>query len=791
MGPTQFQKEIQNKLSNGKSLIIIAPTGLGKTFAVTGDLQISFNKTIYAVPLRALGGSIKKSISELKRNGEDIKVTLHHGKSQESLLFGEEVIVTTYDQIVCAVPGLPLSFPLKAGHAIAGATFMSRLILDEVHLAWGISKEALSILFGILDLRQKLNLQTVIITATLPEEIAQKIAYNFGLECLSVSDNDEGYRLREKNRHIIIKMIELKNSLFVDKKEQNLEPLYQKLFQTKGKSIYFANTVERIQHTYNKLIDELGMDKERILILHNRMSNEKREEIENKVINEYFGKDSTNQDLILLTNQVSEAGIDISANLVISDPAPVDVLIQRAGRCARWFRENEIQGEFFILKPPKQQLRELCLPYDTVLVQKAMDTISSDGKLDWAAEKKWLEEAWGGGPKDAQKKLDNMLYNTTFALNLFDRAAQNRRPGEIASVFREILSIEIAIADTSKQNEEYLQSQLDNKKWPETCSISLGQARNKLRELQRKGEVARVIRYVQDDIIISEADYLQLGDVLILPPTFAYFDKKKGLCYRNSEVEQAGLLSAWIEIEKNNKKIKELGFAQTLFEHSSNVMAKTYEKLTLEGAYKKALRKILPKIYDIDKQTEDLIEVVAQIAAIAAGFHDFGKSDEDWQSKAKRLCPEFPNELIGRTSQNIGRMGIPHTPPVYKAIIEAGELLVGTGEVIDSLLRTIALAATRHHSSFTNPSFQNRLFKPAPEVIDFLNQILKELNAPQEVIENSWRILDAAKEIPNVSSIPLLLPNADLFPIYALIGRAILLADREDASRKELERWRG
>jgi hypothetical protein len=65
-----------------------------------------------------------------------------------------EVVVTTYDQIVCAVPGLPLSLPLSAGHAVAGALLMSRLVIDEVHLAWSISPDILTILLGILEFRQ-------------------------------------------------------------------------------------------------------------------------------------------------------------------------------------------------------------------------------------------------------------------------------------------------------------------------------------------------------------------------------------------------------------------------------------------------------------------------------------------------------------------------------------------------------------------------------------------------------------------------------------------------------------
>lgn len=121
MKATKFQAAVQEALGKGRSLLLVAPTGLGKTFAVTGDLQEDFCKTVYAVPLRALGGGIREAVGDLKRDGKQLSAVIHHGDNQESILFSEEVIVTTYDQVVCGVPGLPLSLPLKAGHAVAGA----------------------------------------------------------------------------------------------------------------------------------------------------------------------------------------------------------------------------------------------------------------------------------------------------------------------------------------------------------------------------------------------------------------------------------------------------------------------------------------------------------------------------------------------------------------------------------------------------------------------------------------------------------------------------------------------
>lgn len=214
MNATKFQLAVQQALRNGKSLLLVAPTGLGKTFAVTGDLQESFCKTVYAVPLRALGSGIQQQVAELTRNGKPVHAVIHHGDQQDSVLFGEEVVVTTYDQVVCGVPGLPLSLPLKAGHAVAGALLMSRLVLDEAHLAWGISDQALTILLGIVDFRRKLGLQTVLLTATLPKEIAARIGQEFDLEVLIVGEGalkeDEGLCERDAKRQVRVSALKLK-----------------------------------------------------------------------------------------------------------------------------------------------------------------------------------------------------------------------------------------------------------------------------------------------------------------------------------------------------------------------------------------------------------------------------------------------------------------------------------------------------------------------------------------------------------------------------------------------------
>ena len=792
MKPTKFQSTVQEALRKGKSLLLLAPTGLGKTFAVTGDLQENFCKTVYSVPLRALGNGIREQVADLRRNGQPVNAVIHHGDQQDSILFGEEVVITTYDQVVCGVPGVPLSLPLKAGHAVAGALLMSRLILDEAHLAWGISDQALTILLGIVDFRTKLDSQTILFTATLPTEIAKQIAEEFRLELVVVGDgelaDDEGLLLREANRQVEVKALKLDAGEKGAGKKVNWSNLDEKLRAGGGKRIYFANTVERIQDAYDRIV-QVGLDPNSITVLHNRMPGLQRAVAE-KDTAERFGKGSCDGEWLLLTNQVAEAGLDISAPLVVSDPAPVDTLVQRAGRCARWFRDGITKGEFYVVDGPNDEARkELCKPqanlYRPDLVAAARKSLPS--RLTWNAERKWIDTAWGADSKKALERVKRAFREIDFALNLFDRAAQQHRPSEIANVFREILSVEVAVEDARSGQD--LEALLNEGKRPETSSVSLARGWQLMRNSNR---TAMVVRYDEGDLNVEVAEHVQPGDVLIVPPTLAFLHAKKGLCFGDGTNKADAIRSSsWTARDREERQLpREGGRRQTLVEHVRGVMRGTYARLSEDGAYTASLRKIL-KSLEPEKSPEQLATVIAQIATVAAAFHDLGKTDRRWQEKARAIDPDFGDGLIGRTGRTATRIGIPHTPPGYLATIKAAELLLVSLDSAEYLVRAIALAAARHHSSLLNPAVVDYQYEPHPEALDFVRAVLAEVDAPAEMRELAPAILAAAAIRPDRQIVPLLLPNDDLFPIYALVGRAILMADREDASKQALEQWKG
>jgi CRISPR-associated endonuclease/helicase Cas3 len=748
------------------------------------------------VPLRALAGSISDEIKSLRRNGKEISVVVHHGKSEGSWLLSEEVAVTTYDQIVCAVPGLPLSLPLSAGHAVAGALLMSRLVLDEVHLAWGISPEALTILLGILEFRKNLGLQTVVMTATMPESVARLIAERMGMKLVVAGDadtkDDEALAERGANRHVVVSLMKVKGPRAGETKV-DLTDVVGALLQRAGKRIYFANTVERLQRTYD-LLRESKCDMSRVTVLHNRMPGSWRAEAE-AAVRQRFGKEDPDGEWLLLTNQVAEAGLDISAPFVLSDPAPVDTLVQRAGRCARWFRRGRTEGAFTVISPPAAKLKDWARPYREPSVQLTLDKLkktvlgaAAPVELDWEKEREWINAAWLGydDPRERLKKVEEHLDRTIFALNLFDRASQMRSPGEIASTFREILSVDVAVVDEGGGVDAELLARLKEGRDLDPSSTSLKRGYGLVKAAKGK---ARVVRYREDELVIEKnPSYLASGELLLIPASVAYLHRAKGLCFVDgSPPEDRIVRSEFLPVTQGSANRPTGSSPQSLWKHTVGVMKRVEERLLRKGDYRSALVNIL-RCLEGPERAEELAGVVGRLAIVATGFHDIGKCGCRWQQRAHQIDPESKEELIGRTANTARRMGVPHTPPGFYAAVAACRAALGDMAETDHLVRAIALAAARHHSSLLNPgAVRGYRFDPVEAASGFVEQVLAELGL-KEI--DAGGLLEAARARGTTAQVPLMLPNDDLFPIYALVGRAILISDREDAAGSSLEEWR-
>lgn len=107
---------------------------------------------------------------------------------------------------------------------------------------------------------------------------------------------------------------------------------------------WIRNSVDDAARTYRALVASGKVDAENILLFHSRFAFCDRQTIESKTLR-WFGKQESGQRAgkIIIATQVIEQSLDLDFDCMITDLAPVDLLIQRAGRLQRHIRTR--QGE--------------------------------------------------------------------------------------------------------------------------------------------------------------------------------------------------------------------------------------------------------------------------------------------------------------------------------------------------------------------------------------------------------------------------------------------------------------
>jgi len=114
-----------------------------------------------------------------------------------------------------------------------------------------------------------------------------------------------------------------------------------------GCGAVIVNTVDRAQTLYRKLKEVLKGDT-RLLLFHARFPADQRAELEHEVL-ACFGKDGKGVKrparALLIATQVAEQSLDIDFDFMLSDLAPVDLILQRAGRLHRHERTRPTAHE--------------------------------------------------------------------------------------------------------------------------------------------------------------------------------------------------------------------------------------------------------------------------------------------------------------------------------------------------------------------------------------------------------------------------------------------------------------
>ncbi len=330
-----FQQKVYELLAEGRSVILQAPTGAGKTRAALYPFLRAWEygedfprKCIYSVPLRVLANQFWDEYEgRTRRYGftRPLHVGIQTGDRPETPRLEDNLIFTTIDQTLSNFLNIPYALSRRQGNLNAGAVLESYLVFDELHLF--DPQVTLPTTLHLLRTVQRV-VPFVVMTATLSEEIVQALARKLDAEPLvltpeETADIPSQHKTRRMQR--------------VDA-ELTAEAV---LTRHKSRSVAICNTVGRAQSLFEALRRQAGPEVE-VRLLHSRFLRADREAHE-KWLQREFGKDKaayTVESAILVATQVVEVGLDITGETLHTELAPAASIVQRAGRCARYEDEK-------------------------------------------------------------------------------------------------------------------------------------------------------------------------------------------------------------------------------------------------------------------------------------------------------------------------------------------------------------------------------------------------------------------------------------------------------------------
>ena len=372
--PYQFQLEVGEKILEGKfPLLIKAPTGSGKTEAVLFPFLNQFidNKfyiaprMIYVLPMRVLVNNVYERIKRYtKKISPYISVQIQHGDFPDSPFFIGDIVVTTLDQFVYGFArasqqvGRHIDMP-------AGAIASSLVIFDEAHMYR--DEFTFSIMRAIMEILYESKIPFVVMTATMPESLEKSLFENIDIKDKKIIGEDV------INSKLQIRIWD--EPLFANNEVNIDDELLRKI--KKKKTLIVLNQVKRAQKVYEEIKNRLRLDENQIVLLHSRFAKKDRERHENTALSLIPYKENGKIKIpegvgIVVSTQVLEAGIDFSAELLLTEIAPADCLVQRAGRCARY--EGE-EGEMIIFPV---EVQEGYRPYEEEHIKKTNNWIKNN-----------------------------------------------------------------------------------------------------------------------------------------------------------------------------------------------------------------------------------------------------------------------------------------------------------------------------------------------------------------------------------------------------------------------------
>jgi CRISPR-associated endonuclease/helicase Cas3 len=807
-----YQDDIAKAIADGKSIILQAPTGAGKTlaslypyFEAWADNDPSFpKKCIYSVPMRVLANQFydeyDKLVSEKLNAAKVPKVSRQTGEYREDSEFQSDLIFATIDQVLSNWLMHPYSLSKRKGNINAGALVGSYLIFDEFHLfdpdsTMPTTLHMLKMLKGV----SPFILMTATFSADMLQDLAQQLdAVPFLLTPKQLKD----IAAQDKTRRFHTTQQPLVTSESAD--VARIVELHINQPINHQRSLVVCNQVERAQRVYSTLKQHphLPADVE-VILLHSRFLKQDRQQIEALVRRE-FHHDKTKRTLksvILIGTQTVEVGLDMSSSVLHTEIAPAAAVLQRAGRCARY--QGEV-GDVFVY--PVADEKYAYAPYhekeaksQCLLTWEWLEN-NQNRHLDFAAEQALINHAHTPTDKHILEGLAGADFQHKEDIEHIWRGGGNQ--ADASRLIREIQSVSVIVHDDPDQ---FAIAPFQ----AESFSLYPGTLKGKLKKWSEKngelapdfdeGAVPWVAQYLteledEEDAQGNRPNRYQFVPVkhtsqlhaplVVVHPSFVDYSEKLGLTFNGG-----GQFRTDPPSKTSGKKWETYRYRLESYEEHIRLVYQAFEQDSLTTVERAGNR--------IEKRFGWPKGCVAHMAKLVVALHDVGKLSQGWQGWAKEW--QASTEINNPIGSNMAAAHTDYDPAIQaqadlnrklrgkrphhaveSAVASLKFLMIQspTQKRDHPLVRAAFTAIARHHAPFSSES---QSFELATNFETHIAQSFAEVGLP-EINPKSFipKFVGSDDQQKLIEKDCLAKPNhiEDML-CYMLFARALRLADQK------------
>jgi|GEM_PF-209337 len=341
-------RNTQKESNVKKDALLIAPTGTGKTeaafiWANNYLKENTYRRIFYVLPYTA---SINGMYERLQKERFAVnKVDMKHGKSlyayyQQLLsqIYVENEVTTENKKIIQAKArymhhlSKEISNPIKivTPHQIIKAFYKVKgyetlltefydalFILDEIHC---YDIELTSVIILVMNyIKNNLNGKLFLMSATFPEVLKTAFMEQLDIDFEITMKEEELKKYVRHQLHLLDGSIEVQ-----------IERITEDLKNGK-RVLVVCNTIKKAQYMYEHLKSEA----ETSLILHSYFAAKDRKDIEKRLLKGERYEDGYEPVQLLVGTQAIEVSLDLDFDVIYTELAPIDALIQRFGRVYR------------------------------------------------------------------------------------------------------------------------------------------------------------------------------------------------------------------------------------------------------------------------------------------------------------------------------------------------------------------------------------------------------------------------------------------------------------------------